>query len=72
MSTFITLLKPREKKKYEKIQFQSSISVANQNPWTSILVLNLVFVDDFVVVVLSCNFAEKVFANYEKADCNLE
>lgn len=71
MSTFITLLKPREKKKYEKIQFQSSISVANQNPWTGILVLNLVSVE-FVVVVLSCNFAEKVFANYEKADCNLE
>ena len=70
MSTFITLLKPREKKKYEKIQFQSSISVANQNPWTGILVLNLV--SEFVVVVLSCNFAEKVFANYEKADCNLE
>ena len=71
MSTFITLLKPREKKKYEKIQFQSSISVANQNPWTGILVLNLVSAE-FVVVVLSCNFAEKVFANYEKADCNLE
>ena len=71
MSTFITLLKPREKKKYEKIQFQSSISVANQNPWTGILVLNLVSVE-FVVVVLSCNFAEKVFANYEKADCNLK